>query len=349
MGKKATIQDVANLAGCSKATVSFVLNGKPGISEATRKKVFSACTALGYGTIELPDQEPAARICLVDVVRDSYISEPNLFEFKNFYIRGIQKRCDELNIAIETVALYELDTDQFKTSVQKFGSISGFIVLGSDLQNEDEFEIFSWIDKPIVFIDTFYTSLKYNFINVDNRAGMMLLLNHLKQLNHQEVGLISINTINYNIREREDAFIEAVRHAKLSTRDEWFFRFNMANENDLSTYVHHLTEQGRLPSAIVCTTDLIPIQLFPVFTTHGINVPQDVSVVSYGDLSLSKIIRPQLTTIDPPKNQIGRSAVELIVNRLDDANNHENLGYELNPERVLISNNMIIRESAASR
>ena len=347
MGKKATIKDVANLAGCSKATVSFVLNGKPGISESTRKKVINACNTLGYGTIELPLTMPLAKICLIDVVRDSFISEPNLFEFKRFYVRGIQKRCDELNIEIESVTLYELSVGQVKGSVQKLSDVSGFIVLGSDLQTEKEFEIFSWIDKPTVFIDTFYASQKYNFINIDNRSGMMLMANHLRELGHREVGLISINTINYNIREREEVFEEVARWARFATRDEWIFRFNIDNENDLAAYVEELYRDGNMPSAIICTTDLIPIQLFPAFAAVGVEVPRDVSVVGYGDLHLSTIIRPQLTSINPPKNQIGRAAVELIANRLQEANQMEALGYNLNPERVLVSNNIIVRESAS--
>ena len=207
--------------------------------------------------------------------------------------------------------------------------------------------MFSSIEMPIVFIDTFYTSLGYNFINVDNSGGMMLLLNYLESLNHREAGLISIDTINYNIRERENAFIEIARRRKFITNDRWCFRFNMADENDLSACIQGLLKTNSLPSAIVCTTDLIPIQLFPILTAMEIDVPGDLSVVSFGDLSLSKVIRPRLTVVDPPKNQIGRAAVELIVNRLDKWNQPENLGYRLNPERVLAANNLIVRESSA--
>ncbi|WP_020613003.1 LacI family DNA-binding transcriptional regulator [Sediminispirochaeta bajacaliforniensis] len=347
MEKKATLQDVAQLAGCSKSTVSFVLNGRPGISETTRNKVLAACSKLGYGRFDIPTGDATTRICCIDVVRDSFISEPKLFEFKSFYLRGIQKRCGELNILLETISLYDLDKEKLKMALAGFTDVSGIIVMGSDLQSEADFGIFEIINIPIVFIDTFYPSLKYSFINVDNRSGMALLLSYLKQLRHQQVGLISINTINYNIRDREEAFIDTMRHSALSFQEEWFFKFSMANENDLYSYIERLKEANRLPSAFICTTDLIPIQLFPIFSKLAIHVPQDISVVSYGDLSLGQIIRPQLTSIDPPKNQIGRAAVELIVNQLDVSNRPENLGYHLNPERVLVSNNLIVRESAA--
>ena len=342
-----TLRDVADLAGCSKATVSLVLNAKTGISEAMRKKVLAACGALGYGKLDIPGNEASARICIIDVVRDSFIAEPKLLEFKSYYVRGIQKRCDELNVGLETAVLYKLDTEELQSSLRQWDDLSGIIVLGSDLQSEEDFEMFSPIQMPIVFIDTFYTALGYNFINVDNRGGMMLLLNCLKSLGHREVGLISIDTINYNIRERERAFIEIAGSGKFITNDQWCFRFNMADENDLLSRIRDLISTNTLPSAVVCTTDLIPIQLFPILTAMGIDVPGRLSVVSFGDLSLSRFIRPRLTTIDPPKNQIGRAAVELIINQLDKANQPENLGYRLNPERVLVSNNLIVRESAA--
>ena len=343
MGKRVTLQNVADLAGCSKATVSIVLNSKTGISEAMRKKVLAACSTLGYGKLAIG--EPFARICLVDVERDSFIAEPKLLEFKNYYIRGIQKRCGELNVGLEMITLYELDAEPLQASLRQWKDLSGIIVLGSDLQSEEDFAMFAWIEMPIVFIDTFYTSLRYNFINVDNRGGMMLLLNYLKSLNHSKIGLISINTINYNIRERESAFMEMARRHKLN--DKWLFRFNMDDKNDLSAYIQGLLDANTLPTAIVCTTDLIPIQLFPLLTAMKIDVPGALSVVSFGDLNLSKIIRPQLTAADPPKNQIGRAAVELITKQLDKSNQAENLGYRLNPERVLVANNLIIRESTA--
>ena len=347
MGKRVTLQDVADQAGCSKATVSIVLNSKPGISEALRKKVLAVCGSLGYGKLDIPGEQPSARICIIDVVRDSFIAEPRLLEFRNYYVRGIQKRCGELNVGLEMLTLYELDIEQLQSSLGQWNDLSGIIVLGSDLQSEEDFDMFSSSEMPIVFIDTFYTSPGYNFINVDNSGGMMLLLNYLESLNHREAGLISIDTINYNIRERENAFIEIARRRKLITNDRWCFRFNMADENDLSACIQGLLKTNSLPSAIVCTTDLIPIQLFPILTAMEIDVPGDLSVVSFGDLSLSKVIRPRLTVVDPPKNQIGRAAVELIVNRLDKWNQPENLGYRLNPERVLAAGNLIVRESAA--
>ena len=111
-----------------------------------------------------------------------------------------------------------------------------------------------------------------------------------------------------------NVFIEMARCGKLN--DKWLFRFNMDDKNDLSAYIQGLLDANILPTAIVCTTDMIPIQLFPL-----------------------------LTAADPP--QIGRAAVELITKQLDKSNQAENLGYRLNPERVLVANNLIIRESTA--
>lgn len=346
MKNKPTLLDVARIAGCSKSTVSFVLNNKKGISANTRERVLTACKELKYGEMEIYSEKSPITLCLLDIILDSNISQYRLFEVKSFYLRGIQTRCQELNINLETITLYELDKEKLKESLDSIPDLSGVIVFGSDLQKEAEFLLFKDLSLPFVFIDSYYPSQEYNFINVDNYSGTFKLLKYLSDLNHKDIGLLSIDSINFNIQERKKAFQQSLHISGLHSNENWVFEYSLQNDEMLDAYIKGLIDSNNLPTVFICTTDLISVQLLPILAKYHISAPRDLSIVSFGDLNISQITSPQITTIDPPKNQIGRAAVQLIVNRLDKKSIPDALGYTLNSERVLISYNLLIRDSA---
>ncbi|MEO1289839.1 MAG: GntR family transcriptional regulator [Chloroflexota bacterium] len=186
---------------------------------------------------------------------------------------------------------------------------------------------------PIVFIDRFVDGIGADFVGCDNRGGTHALLNHLIELGHRHIVYLKHNTENlYPVDERYRAYQAVVAKHNLHTYDAWKINSPHKNEFYETDIFQLLDDQDAIfnqqitkliqdadprPTAIMCVNDALAILTMRAIRTMGLDVPEDISVVGFDDLSLAAYLDVPLTTASQNAHQIGVEAAQILLERLD--------------------------------
>jgi LacI family transcriptional regulator len=331
-----TIKDIAKSANVSSATVSLVLNGKPGVGEETRERIFKIAGELGYQTPKPAPSTGGEAVCLLHISRHGHTVNRDHDVFISDYIEGLGQGAKGESLSLEIVT--------FKTSpiekiieVAKERKSAGFIVLGTEL-SESDVEAFSALDAPVVFIDTYVDFLPFDFVDMNNEDSVFTLVSDFAARGHKEIGLVKSTIETRNFKLREEGFSASLQRLGLSFEKRYVFAvdptFHGAHED-----MRKILQSGpKLPTALFCANDIIACGCLRALKEAGLRVPEDISLIGFDDLPLSAVVDPPLTTVQVSKAQIGRMAIQLLVTRIR--------GPALSPPvKVLIGGSLVERQS----
>jgi len=327
------IKDIADAVGVSSTTVSLVLNNKPGAGDELRMKILRAAKDLGYTG---PRSAKAGSLCLLHIARHGHTINRDHDVFIADYIEGLSQGSKLAGYSLEIVMFKLAPMEQvLETALGK--AADGFIVLGTELSRED-IESFQVIRKPLVFIDTYHEFLNFDFVDMNNEDSVFLLLSHLYSMGHRSIGFVKGKIETRNIRLREMGFLAGLQKLGLEADKSFIFSVDQTFHGAYSDMKSILAQHPRLPTALICSNDIIASGCLRAFSKSGIRVPEDISIGGFDDLPLSAISDPPLTTIQVSKAQIGRMAIQLLVSRIQEETN-------MPAVKVLIGGRLIERNS----
>jgi LacI family repressor for deo operon, udp, cdd, tsx, nupC, and nupG len=308
----ARLADIAVQAGVSEATVSRVLNGKPGVSAATREAVLAALDILGYERPVRLRQRSAGLIGLITPELDN----PIFPAFAQVIERALIQRSFTPVLCTQTPG--GVTEDEFTELLLERG-VSG-IVFVSGLHADsaaDPSRYVKLVERgvPLVMINGFIGGVAAPFISTDDREATRLAVTHLVELGHEKIGL-SIGHRRYvPVIRKIEGFSKYMRE-RLGVRD-----VSKLVEHTLFTVegghaaAVSLVERGC--TAIICGSDMMALGAIRGVRAMGLNVPKDVSVVGFDDSPLIGFTDPPLTTIRQPVEAMGIAAVRALLDESD--------------------------------
>jgi len=302
----ATIKDIASLAQVSPATVSRVLNydSSLSVSDETKQRIFEAAEELNYTKHQKKALERAPKIALIQW----YDQQEELEDLYYLSIRmGIERRAKSLGIKLVVRQLSDFLNDPL--------SVDGLIVLGKFSKKE-----VSDIKKyplPKLFVD--FDSMRYqeHSLVVDFEYGVFQALDYLLKQGHSSIGILSGKEMTKDQKEAiEDARLKAYRlwlkeNEKIVKGIEIFGDFTV--EGGYLATKEWLDSTDSLPSALFVSSDAMAIGALRAMEEAGLQIPQDISLVGFNDISVAKYLSPALTTIHVPTEWIGEQSVEELV------------------------------------
>ncbi len=303
-----TIRDVAERAGVSTATVSRVISGTTGVRPATRAGVLAAVEALGYrpsGVARSLKLRSTRTIGLV--VTD--IANPYFPKI----VRAVEDAALERGHAVLLCDGAD-DPSREETYLDLLieRRVDGIVIASSGLEARYR----DWLAQrsvPVVLVNCTARGAALPAILSDNRAGGRLAAEHVLALGHRRIGHISAPSRNAAAGER----LAGIRDAIGEVRDA---EFALVEGDGAVTGGEEGTRAllDRLPSltAILCYNDLTAIGVVRALRDRGRRVPADVSVVGYDDIPFSVWLEPALTTVAQDTSEMGRWAVERLIERI---------------------------------
>jgi LacI family transcriptional regulator len=311
-----TMTDVAREAGVSRSTVSFVLNKRYEgvyISEETRQRVLSAASALGYRRNELaravvtgknrvlgflacsPEAELVARMLAgaLDEAEAQGYSIKVLRLQNNVVDHATIERCAELRLAV-VIALY-LNENRLEYLHQEMARY------GIPVATLDDSLPHPWGVRVIS----------------DDKQGCRLAIQHLVELGHRRIALISGRADAGSAILREQGFREVMEEFGLPVPDGYIQHGNWACERTEVAARALLEHPAGRPTAVLCAGDLMAMVLMRVARRQGINVPEDLSVVGFDDIAAAEAADPPLTTVAQPFQEMGRLAVRRLIETVE--------------------------------
>ncbi|MEU2929867.1 LacI family DNA-binding transcriptional regulator [Streptomyces sp. NPDC048304] len=335
------LAEVARKVGVSEATVSRVLNGKPGVSEQTREAVLTALDVLGY---ERPTQLRGERSRLVGLVLPE-LQNPIFPAFAEVVSSALAQQGFTPVLCTQTAGGVS-EADYVELLLQQ--QVSGVIFFGGlYAQAESPHEHYERLSRrglPTVLMNAAIPDLDFPQVSCDDAVAVEQGAGHLLSLGHRRIGLV-LGPPDHMPSRRKLAAARAVLEGaglELEEADVAHALFSLEGGQAAAA---RLLQRG--VTGIICASDPLALGAVRAARRRRLDVPRDVSVIGYDDSSFMTCTDPPLTTIRQPIEAMGRAAVELLVGELAGAKvTHDELLFE--PELVVRGSTGLARESPAA-
>jgi DNA-binding LacI/PurR family transcriptional regulator len=307
-----TLEQVAALAGVSRATVSRVVNGSPKVSPAVRAQVERAVAKLGY----VPNR--AAR-SLVTRRADSValvVSEPHTrFLSEPFFVgmvRGVSAALAETGIQLLLLVAHDLpDRGRLERYVVG-GHVDG--VLLASLHNDDLLPgVLERAGVPAVLVGRPAGTGPASYVDADNRGGARQAVDHLARQGRRRIATITGPQDMGVGQDRLDGYRDGLRAAGLAGGDDLVEAGDFTEEGGAAAMGRLLERPGRPVDAVFAASDLMAAGTLRTLRAAGRRVPDDVAVVGFEDSAVARYTQPPLTTVRQPIEEMGRQATRLLL------------------------------------
>lgn len=311
-------KDLARHLGISAAAVSMALNDKPGVSEATRKQVIEAAKELGYDmrNISKKDRFRGRIIFLIYKKHGAVVGETLFF---SDLTEAIIRSCRENRYTPEL--RYVLETDSVESELRAIVSsgADGLILLGTEMRAED-FQPFQDLPIPLVVLDTYFEELDKDCVLINNVQGAYLATRYLISKHRGQPGYLRSSYPIGNFEERADGFYKAIRESGLSTSRSVVHYLAPSSEGAYADMKALLAAGEKTAPCYFADNDLIAAGAIRAFKGAGYRIPEDVGFVGFDNTALCEMIEPPLTTINVPRQSMGRVAVERLIALMSSGN-----------------------------
>ncbi len=311
-----TIKDVAKAAGVSPSTVSRVISDNPNISDKTKRKVRKVMDELGYHLNYSARNLAQQSTKTIGVVVKHSVQKSMHNSFFPEVVAGISALCSKYDFSI-SLTTGETEAECFDDVVKMVRGkrVDGMIVLYSK-ENDPVVPYLTDSGIPFVMIGKPTEQVnKITYIDNDNVQAAEEATNYLLELGHEKIGFIGEGTEFEVGKARLNGYMQALKNKDIPIEERYMYdvRFEMAEGRKV---VESLLEIQERPTALITINDFNALIMLTALQEKGISVPQDMSLISFNNSTISKMTNPTLTTVDTQIFQLGyesaNSLIELI-------------------------------------
>jgi LacI family transcriptional regulator len=308
---KVTIKDIATICGVSAGTVDRALNNRTGISEKTREKILKTAKELNYRPDYTARSLVMGKTMTIGVV---------LFDLYNRsfaqLLNAIELKARELGYFIY-ITLSDKNPENELNCIEHLVNrkVDGIILFTVNKGEQFEANLSKW-GIPIITIFN-YVSEKWEYIGIQERQAMKEAVDYIASKRYKKFIYISPpltylgkNNI-YTQEERLNGFYDGLKSNGITSKPLIIKNSEYIKELDNITF----SQDGKV--AIVCSTDLYALEVMNYLKEKGFNIPEQVGVMGFDDIDMLKYITPRLTTVKYPIDEIGRRAIESMVNKIN--------------------------------
>ncbi|MDD5621782.1 MAG: LacI family DNA-binding transcriptional regulator [Actinomycetota bacterium] len=327
--------DIARIAKVSPTTVSHVINETRFVMPETKKRVLDVMKKLKYQPNLLARSLATGKTHTIGLV---------ISDIRNPFYPELVQGVEELAVKNGyNVFLCNTDYDIGK-GLKSIGAlikrkIDGIIVASSQVDSSVIKQLF---DTNVIFVlvDWCKRNIKADSLYFDYKVGIAEAISHLISFGHRNIYFISgpkeLKTAEIRIRN----FMDVIESNK--SNDLNYKILEGDHKIDGGFRVAQKILKGKIcPTAIVCSNDLTAIGAMKALQTGGVKVPEDISIIGLDNIALTEIVSPALTTIELERYRIGKTAMELLLNRIKNK--------ELPKQTCTFKTKLIIRESTSER
>ncbi len=300
---RANVKRISEMTGYSMSTVSNALNKKRGVSQETANQILEAARAIGY-----VEASGIRSVRYVTLDCDEHVIE-TIPQF-SYILRGIEEEARHLeyNLTLDRIHLSDPDAVS-KLSAILHDANTGVIVNALEAKPE-MIRVLHEAEAPIVIIDGTDPLLDLDCVIFNAGGSVFNSLRFLREKGHTNIGYLKS-------REHCSWFSSAY---KAYEYDMWKNGVNPDESNVLTVSVKmnecceevlkYLDSNPNLPTAFIADSDTIAAGAMRAFAQKGIRVPEDVSIIGFGDMNFSQLLSPQLTTVHLHTDTMGRLAMK---------------------------------------
>jgi DNA-binding LacI/PurR family transcriptional regulator len=337
--RQARSQDVAELAGVSRTTVSFVLNEVPGvkITDETRQRVLNAARELNYYPTAAARSLASGKTKRIGLVLGQGKKRLAADAFLPAFLQGITASVHRRGFLLVLQMAEDVPSHDAYVRLIREQQVDGLILSGPRSDDpllpelaEDEF--------PLILHGRLGTC-GMPCVDVDNEAGACQAVTHLIGLGHSRIGFVSNAPLSYSGAQARYAGYKRALAEHLLPLDEEMVRTAAFTPEAGQAAVRELLALSERPTAVFAASDVVAIGVMSAIQAAGFKIPKDIAVVGFDDIFLAAHTQPPLTTVRVPAYGLGWTAAEMLISLIE--------GDEASS--VTLETELVIRDSCGGR
>jgi LacI family fructose operon transcriptional repressor len=324
------IKDVANAAGVSTATVSRVLANKPHVRREVHDRVMQVVKKLNYRPNRVAQNLRSNSSKIIALV---------VSDIENPFFQRVSRAVDDA--AYEhgyIVMLCNTDENPVKEqsclNLLRDENVAG-VILSPTRQTIEKFTDIPALNMPVVIIDRHASNLDVDNVLIDNVQSAHIITSHLIEHGYQRIGgIFGVGSNTGSLRH--EGFMQALKDHNIKPATE-LIKFANPRENDGFNTAMKLLELEHRPDAILTSNSLLASGVLLAIRESKLTIPDDIALASFDDNICAQLLEPAITVIDQPTYEIGRTAAELLIKRIQDPTRSN--------REVVLKTKLIIRQS----
>lgn len=303
-----TLSQVARVAGVGGATVSRVINGGDRVSPETMAHVLRVIETLGYVPNQAARTLKGHRTKTIGLVVPS-IADP-FFSGCAEVIQAIARANGSLLIVTATDNDAKIEVESLNALIRQ--RVDGLIVVPSDSQSPALCDLLNRTTMPMVAIDRPVRNSSIPSVVADNNKGAQTATQHLIDHGYKRIVCLTGESTLYTIRERMNGYRKAMEAADL----EHVFDLSIKDYESTELAVKSLLHARTPPDAIFATKNKTSIYVFEALLKFNVSVPKTIALLGFDDFELASTVRPSISVMEQPVEEIGRRAAEILFAQL---------------------------------
>ncbi len=333
-----SIKEVAHHAGVSVGTVSNVLNRPDMVAPSTRRRVLDAITQLGYVRNDSARQLRAGRSNTIAIVVLD-VANP----FFTDVVRGAELAADEHGVMVvvcnsgENPARERRHLEQLEQQ-----RVRGVLITPVEDQPGSRLEQLIQRGTPVVLVDRGSGQHNRCSVAVDDVLGGRLAGAHLISRGHRHIAFVGGPPSIQQVADRHRGVAAALAEPPAAGAELLVMHtpsLSVTGGRQAAARIADLPAAQR-PTAVFCANDLLALGVLQEMTLRGLRVPGDVAIIGYDDIDFAAAAAVPLSSIRQPREQLGRTAAQLLLEEVDEGDGHEHRHVVFQPE-------LVVRESTA--
>ena len=340
MPKRVTTKDVAELAGVSRTTVSFVLNDVKGmrISEETRQRVLDAVRELDYHPDATARRMVSGQTNVIGFVLRQSPDQAFGDYFLPQVLNGLSQAARSLNYhTLFEVIPPEEHAGAYMQLIQE-RHVDGIVLSGPRSDDVELLNIHAEGAKVVLLGQLPESNIP--FVDVNNIGGAHMATRHLIDLGHRRIAMITNASPEYTAsQDRINGYMNALKDSGIAY-DPSLVRHGSFTQESGYNAMKELLSIKPLPSAAFVASDTVALGAMQAIRERGLRIPQDIALCGFDDIPITEFIDPPLTTVRLPAQGLGWGAANLLVRLI-----HED---DIQDPQVILETELIVRASCGA-
>lgn len=312
--RRVTLRDIAAKVGVSEAAASFALNGKPGVSDETRRKVLAVADELEWSPNHAARVLSGARSGTIGLVIARSIQDVGTESFFLRLMTGIQDVLSrrQFGLMLQVVGSVQEEIATYRRwNVE--GRVDGVVLV--DLRTDDPRpEVLASMGLPAIIAGGPDPRHILPAVSIDDSAAMSVIMQHLHDYGHERVVYICGNETMLHVSRRIDAFRESI--SRLGSIDGHSVSTDFSPGAGAAATAA-IMQSGQRPSALVYDNEILALAGIGALGRLGLRIPDDVSVVVWEDTAVCRAVEPPLTALQRDTFGFGADVAERLLEILD--------------------------------
>lgn len=341
MATQLTLEQIAELAGVSRSTVSRVVNDQPNVRERVREQVLQVIRDTGYQPHAAARSLVTRRTRIIALVIPEAVTTLFATPFFAYFMSGVTETCNahryHLMLSLSSAATGQREMYQ---RVVRSGHVDGVIVASTRI-DDPIIPMFLRDDVPFVHVGR-HSDEQVNYVDVDNLAASRMAVEHLIRLGHQRIATITGPLNMVSGEDRLKGYAQALKAHRMAM-DESLVVEGDYTEGSGKAVMQQLLLLKPTPTAVFAASDAMAVGALKALREADLSVPHDVALVGYDDIPLASAVEPALTTVRQPMERLGSLAADLLLSRLENSQ-----GEAAPANRIILPGQLVVRDSCGA-